>query len=119
MATFDYAKMAVTARRLLTRFGQSITISRTTGATYDPVTGVTTPGTTTAFTPKGVLLKYPDRLIDGTRILQSDRKLILDDTVAPEMSDKPLVQGEEWTIQDIMTVSPAGTPLIYEVQVRK
>lgn len=119
MADFDYAKMAATARRLLTRFGNPVTISRTTGGTTDPVTGVTTPGTTETFMPQGVLLKYPDQLIDGTRILQSDRRLILDDTVEPTASDKPVVQGQQWTIVDFMTVSPAGTPIVYEVQVRR
>lgn len=119
MADFDYAKMAATARRLLTRFGSTVDIVRETGGGYDPVTGTTTPGTETTYQPKGVLLKYPDRLIDGTRILQSDRRLILDDTVNPNASDKPVVQGEEWNIQDIATISPAGTPIIYEVQVRK
>lgn len=119
MADFDYAKMAATAKRLLTRFGSTVQIKRTTGGTYDPITGATTPGTETTYEPKGVLTKYPDRLIDGTRILQSDRKLILDDTVEPNASDKPVVQGEEWTVQEISTISPAGTPIIYEVRVRR
>lgn len=119
MADFDYAKMAATAKRLLTRFGNTVSIVRTTGGTYDPVTGAETPGTETTYAPKGVLLKYPDRLIDGTRILQSDRKLILDDTIVPVADDKPVVQGEEWNIQNIMTISPAGTPIVYEVQVRR
>ena len=119
MASFDYAKMAATAGRLLERFGKTVTITRTTGGTYDPVTGAATPGTPETFEPKGILTKYPDNLIDGTRIQMSDRKLILDDTVMPTMDDKPTIQGEEWTIKDIETVSPAGTPLIYFVQVRR
>lgn len=119
MGKFYYAKMADTAARLLDRFGSAITINRTIGESIHPVTGVVTPGSVTTFTPNGVLTKFPDELIDGTRILRSDRKLILDDTVAPLVTDKPVIQGEEWSVQEVMTVEPAGTPIVYECIVRK
>lgn len=119
MASFDYAKMAATARNLLDRFGATVQVVRVTGASTDPVTGMTTPGTTETFEPKGVLLKFPDRLIDGTRIKQSDRRLILDDTFEPTLSDKPVIEGQEWSLIEDMTVSPAGVPIVYEFLARR
>lgn len=119
MATFDYAKMAETAKTLLERFGSTIEITRTTDATYNPVTGASTPGSSDTFRPKGVLLKFPDKLIDGTRIKQSDRRLIVDDTLEINLNDKPLIQGEEWNLVENMTVSPAGVPIVYEFLARR
>ncbi|THD06109.1 hypothetical protein [Rhodanobacter lindaniclasticus] len=46
MTTFDYTNMAATATRLLTRFGTTLQLRRTTPGTYDPVTGKETGATT-------------------------------------------------------------------------
>lgn len=119
MATFDYAKMAATAARLLEKFGSTVTVKRETGGSVDPVSGVVTSGSQTTYSPNGVLTKFPDNLIDGTRIQASDRKLILDDTIAPLLTDKVTIQGEDWTLQEIMTVNPAGTAIIYECVARR
>ena len=118
MSTF-YSQMADTASRLITQFGQSITIKRNTGGSVHPVTGVVTAGTTASLTAKGILKAYPDNLIDGTRITKSDRMLILDDSQVPVMTDKITVQSQDWNIEDITTSNPAGVPLVYFVQVRK
>lgn len=115
--TFDYAAMATTARQLLAEFGQTITVTRTTGETIDPVTGAVTPGTDTTYSPKGVLRPFPNNLIDETRITTSDRELILDDTVEPQMGDVVTVGGENWNIQSIIGTKPAGVDLVWRVQV--
>lgn len=117
--TFDYAAMATTARTLLANFGQTVTIKRTTGGSTDPVTGVVTPGTETTYSPKGVLRPFPDALLDGTRITESDRELILDDTVEPEMGDLVTIEDEDWTIRRIIGTKPAGIALVWRVQVRR
>ena len=110
-----YGKMAKTANRLIKKFGAAITISRVSGESVDPVTGVVTPGTEELFYPFGILKKYPDNLIDGTSIKSSDRVLILDNTVEPLMTDTIV----DWSIESIETSNPAGTSLVYFVQVRK
>lgn len=114
-----YSELAAVSAELLAEFGQTITIRRTTAKVIDPVTGVvTTPGTVQDLTTKGVLRTYPDAVIDGTRITTSDRELVLADTVQPLLTDKILIQGEYWSVQRVETVSPAGTALVYKVQVR-
>lgn len=111
--------MAATALRLLTKFGQSITLARTTGSSVDPVTGTVTAGSDASVTTTGVLLKYPDSMIDGTRIIASDRRMIVSNEQVPDPSDKPTLNGQDWSIVNIETLSPAGTDVIYELQVRR
>lgn len=118
MSTF-YAEMAATALELLREFGTSVTLKRTTGASTDPVTGVVTAGTADDQTTTGLLTPFPDRLIDGTRILASDRKLILSPEVRPLMTDKPVIGGQQWSIVQIDTIEPTDTPVVYMVQVRR
>ena len=114
-----YSDLATTAKELLAEFGQTIIISRTNGATSDPVTGATTSGTVTNYYPKGILKQYKSNLIDGTRILATDRNLVLDDTVEPMMTDTITIGGESWTPIILGESNPAGTPLVYKIQVRR
>jgi hypothetical protein len=111
--------MAATALELLIEFGQSITLSRETGGSINPITGVVTAGTDVSVVTTGLIKPYPEKMIDGTRILSSDRELVLSNEAVPLPSDKPIVGGEEWSIVDIKTVSPAGTDVVYFVQVRR
>ena len=115
-----YNKMADVATKLLgvAKFGQEWTITRTTGEVIDDVTGAITPGTTATFTPVGVLTEYSNYEKNDTRIEAGDRKLILDDTVEPLLTDKLTLGSELWTIVDVQIKEPAGVPLVYMVQVR-
>jgi len=114
-----YYKMAETAKRLIDRFGQTVEIKRVTGEVIDPVTGVVTPGTEESFYPNGVLRPYRKSLIDGTRIQTNDLELVLDNTVKPLTSDEPRINGEYFTVVNVTSIAPGGTPLIYNVQVRR
>ena len=107
------------SKRLIAMRGQVVTISRTTGGSIDPVTGVTTPGTTVELQTKGILKPYKKDLVDGTRIQKDDQELVLNNTLQPLESDKPVINGEEYTIEHIEEINPAGTPLLYMVQVRR
>ena len=113
-----YDTMAATASRLIGKYGQAISIKRTTGGTIDPVTGIATAGTSSTLATNGILQRYPDSLIDGTRILTSDRLAILAPEVEPILTDKLTFGGKDWAIISIQTANPAGTPLVYFVQVR-
>ena len=113
-----YPSMAATASRLIGKYGQAMAINRYTGGTIDPVTGTETAGTTTSYPVQGILQRYPDALIDGTRILTSDRLAILAPAVEPVITDKLTFGGKDWAIASIQTANPAGTPLVYFVQVR-
>jgi len=115
-----YGKMASVATKLITKFGTTITLVRTTGGSYNPVTGVTVPGTAANVTAIGLVRPYPDATIDGTRVIAGDRELLLDATTQPLPDDLPQIGGEDWTIVNIKTVKPDdATPVVYFVQVRK
>lgn len=114
-----YDKMAATASRLVVKFGKSITIRRTTAGTFDPVTGTQTGDTTADLTTNGIEQKIDTKLIDGTRIQNGDRMFVFDKTQVPTVEDQIIVNSVPWSIVMVTPVSPAGTDIVYFVQVRK
>lgn len=119
MSEAFYNSMAATAAKLITKFGAVGEIKRTTGDSIDPVTGTVTAGTTVIYTPNTIVQKYADELVDGTRILSSDRMIILDNTIEPVSTDTITIRGANWSIVSIKESNPAGIPLVYFVQARK
>lgn len=117
---FDYARMQGIATKLLTDFGkpQHIQIKRTTGGTFDPVLGETTGATVNTIDLVGVVTRVPDKLVDDTRVLKTDRMVVIDFANTPRMDDELVIGGKQAQIVDIIEVSPAGTPLIYKVITR-
>ena len=113
-----YTKMASTASRLISKYGQSVLLIRS-GDTAHPVSGATTSGGGVNLKVSGTLQKYPDNLIDGTRIKASDRLMIIDGSKEPLASDLVKIDNQNWAIESIKTVNPAGTALIYFIQVRR
>lgn len=114
-----YGGMAATAARLINRFGAPVVLVRKTGGKSDPITGEVTPELDNSQITKGILKRFPDRLIDGTRIMSGDRTLILDSSVEPLMTDRPRIGGKHWVPVSIETVDPAGLPLVYFVHCRR
>lgn len=114
-----YERLNATVIRLLSTYGQDISIKRDVGKSINPLTGDVTAGTTSTLTSKGVLTRFPDKLIDGTKIKKSDRLLVLDSTNAVLLTDRFVVDSEEWSAVDIETIKPADTALAYRVQVRR
>lgn len=122
--TFDYAKTADTSLRLLTRFGQNVSLVVATTGAYDPAAGAA-PVTEKKETRKAVLLDF-DRinfgvtLQDGSRVMANDRRCLMDAKgSAPRIHDFVEVAGERFPIADIKTLSPAGTPILYDMLIRK
>lgn len=111
--------MAATTVALLAKFGTSVVLARVTGASTDPITGVVTPGSDASVTTTGILKPYKDSMIDGVRILASDRELVITNEQAPLPTDKPTLDGEEWAIVNITEMNPAGTVIAYKLQVRR
>lgn len=125
-----YDRMAATALRLIERFGQTATLSDTPEPDpddYDPVTGmgaaivpVTQPG-------QVILLDYTMQeagIINaaGSLVQQGDKKIMLAAkglAWPPTMTTTILADGLAWTIINIKTTNPAGTPLLYELHGRR
>jgi len=116
-----YSEMAEMATELITEFGTDVVITRETDEVINPVTGeVEVEAESTEYIAQGVKKKYPENLIDGTRITSSDRQLIIEASVVePLITDKITINSQDWPIVEIESVNPAGTPLIYILRVRR
>lgn len=119
--TYDYAKTAATALRLLTRFGATVTVSRETAGAYDPVTGTNAAGTTQTWTPSGLRLDYSQREIDGTLIKAGDQRVYMSAVAGldPQTGDTVTLGADVWRVVTSRTLAPAGTAVLLDVQVRR
>jgi hypothetical protein len=122
MATF-YDEMAMMALEMITEFGQPVTISKTELGEYDPETGGDTPGATIEQTAQGILLDFTGQEFQNNSLIkQGDKKLKIAAQGlewVPELLSKVVVQGRTWSIvPPLKEINPAGTPILYELQVR-
>lgn len=110
-----YANLRTSALATLTKFGKSITFSRTVSGGYDPATGGTTGDTTETATGVGVLVNYKNIEIDGTTILASDRKIIYSGE-EPQINDS----YSSWRVVAVNPIDPDESGnIVYICQVRK
>lgn len=121
--TFDYAGLRDnTALPLITKFGQTITISRIQAEDYDPVTG-SVDSNNTNFDVKGVLVDFMDSPRPFSMVEENDRKMIVESktlTSRPEIGDLiTLASGVQHKIKEVVPISPAGTDVIYICRVGK
>lgn len=120
--TFDYARAAITAERLIRKFGAPCAIRRTTveGANlYDPSSGTEV---ITDHAAHIVLTDYSNREIDGQRILSTDRKALVEPAIGIEPTTSDLLvaaDGATLTIVNVDLLRPATTTVLYTLQVRK
>lgn len=118
MSVALYTELSGTAAALIAEFGAPIPIERRTPADVDPVTGVTHPGFDQSYAPAGIVRDIPSSLIDGTTVQQGDRMLIIDASTEPRLTDRPLIDGERWSVVRIDASKPAGVAIVYRLQVR-
>lgn len=118
--TFDYARTVATADRMIERFGIAGTLRRPTssGTAYNP-----TPGTPLDYACRFVVSDYSAMEIDGTRVLATDKKVMLAKgslTVEPALSDL-LADGpsSSYRIVAIKPLQPGATVVMWELQVRR
>ncbi|QJI21920.1 MULTISPECIES: hypothetical protein [Pseudomonas] len=118
-----YSEMAATALEMITEFGQPVTITKTEPGEYDPDIGGEAPGASVEQIVQGILLDFTGlEFQNNSLIKQGDRKLkIAAKGLAwvPGLLDKVIAQGRTWSIvPPLKEVNPAGTPILYELQVR-
>ncbi|QOU08047.1 hypothetical protein IM720_15400 [Pseudomonas fluorescens] len=118
-----YDEMAVMALEMITEFGQPVTISKTEPGEYDPDTGGEAPGSTVEQVAQGMLLDFTGQEFQNNSLIkQGDKKLKIAAqglSWVPGLLDKVVAQGRTWSIvPPLKEVNPAGTPILYELQVR-
>lgn len=121
---FDYGRAEEVAQRLITKFGQTGAIRRTTGTSdpnntpWDPSDDV---ATTTDYACTLAVLGYATREIDGSLIQANDRRVYVSTeglTVSPGTLDRVVIGTAEYQIINVMPLNPAGTVVYYEIQAR-
>lgn len=112
---FNYAKLARTANKLITNFGAPVQVSRPGGVVRENGHEVIIPATT--FQIVGVLTEYKAHEIDGTRVLNGDLKFLARADVAVGVGDVLDVRGGKRVVNSA-PLSPAGSTLLYEIQLR-
>lgn len=121
----NYDKAAATSLRMLTAFGKSVTLRTFTLGTYDTTTGTVAEPTSADETRKAVILEFSRResgtmLRNGTLITSSDKRCLMDaNGVAPLLASRVVDGTTEYTIQDVKELNPAGTPILYDLVIRK
>ena len=118
-----YDEMAAMALELITEFGQPVILRDTVKGVYDPGNGKTGPDTVTERTAQGILLDFTGQEFQNNSLIKTgDKKLKIAASglaTPPTLLSKVIIQGKTWsTVPPLKEINPAGTPLLYELQVR-
>lgn len=119
---FDYSASAATAAALLGNFGQTVTLTRTSEPTYNPITGAYTPGGTTTASAKAFLLPVGDeagKQFGESGVVRVDDRKVIADAAFDEMTKITDAAGTVWTVVNAVALAPAGTAVLYKGFVRK
>ena len=135
MAKFNYAKTLATSIRLITKFGNPITMTRPYSASewnrvYDAVTETFTwtniaSGAVQSVEPEdvttvadGALVGISEELLANSIIKQSDSEILIVEIDEPQVGDTFLVNGKTYAFIANIPVNPAGTNVLYKIALR-
>lgn len=117
--SINYTGLAATAQKLIKNAGRAVQFyTPASGEVYDPISGTTSPGTPAVYIDGfGVKLSY--KHFEFNELVQAgDAKLIYSGT-KPSIGQYIDLDGETWRAQDVKPLEPAGTNLMYTVQLRR
>ncbi len=116
----NYNNLKNTARSLLAKFGQSMTLTKYLVGTYDATTGENS-STTSETTDIGVIMPYGDGLkaSENSLIKADDQQIFIQMATVPSVADKISVAGVVYDVVSVKAIEPAGINVLYELQVRK
>lgn len=116
-----YNDLSAEVMRLLSEFGQSVTITRSTPGAYDHATGLVVLTTSTQ-SGIGAVFEYKSgvTLFDGNLIQQGDKKLLLGavSLTAPIIGDIVIANGISYEIKSIKEINPANSIVMYICNIR-
>ncbi len=112
-------------RKLLKDHGQNLTLRIFSLGSFDTAT-LTQARTNTDYTVKTYLYDYTPNMIDGTSVLQGDRRAVLDsktstgtNTPEPKANDKIVGDGDAVNIVKVQKILSNGQVMCYLLQVRE
>ena len=126
---FDYSEIADVADEILEEFGQAVTLTHVEPGEYVPGTGITNTTTTQAGT--GAIFDYGIAQagiysVPGSLVQVGDKQLLLSPlttvggtlTIPVNGDTVTDIAGKVWTITRVKAVSPAGTAVLYDCNLR-
>jgi len=114
---FDYEKMQATALKMLKRFGEEYTFTRTTDGAYNPATGKTSQSTSN-FSKFCAIFDYNDRERTLESIQAGDRRVVAEQ-YSYQIGDKVSINSESYRVVSVEEINPSGTKVLSTLQVRK
>lgn len=102
-----YPRLAATAQRLVTKFGQTWTITRTTG-----------PGKTATRDAYGVQVGTIRHLLGDSGVDIGDTELLLEASANPVKAERISAGGQSFVIVQVEPIKPAAMVLAWRVWVR-
>lgn len=121
-----YDRAAATALRLLTKYGQTVTLRRITTGDYDPSTGSASQ-TTTDYTASAAKFDFDFRMsgmtfVPGTLIQSGDKQIFMSAHslgITPAPGDQVIIGVDTWPVMGVKELKPADTAVLYEILGRK
>lgn len=123
--TFDYAKTAATADRLLKRFGAASSLKRRAEGAYDPNTGSSTVTETEQPCTAAVFdfdLRLTGQMFAGQSVILAGDKLAYVSAVGvstPAPGDFLVFGGVTHSVIAVKRLAPSGIDVLHELQVRQ
>lgn len=107
---------------LLLEYGEEIILTRSVPGSYDTSTGQVGTPVETEYEGRGRIGHYHDRVVDGSRMLQTDRWMLFqptDDDVVPQEGDMiESSTAETYTVVSLRTRALDGDWIAYNLQLR-
>ena len=114
---FDYSRLKTKSAKLIKKYGQSFTFTRTTPGEYNLTTGKSI-NTESGYTKSACLFDYSDRdRVDGL-VEQGDVRLLAEG-YDYQVGDKVTIKGDIYTILNVSPIAPGDTTVAANLQVRK
>jgi hypothetical protein len=114
----NYAPLASTARKLISSAGKPVTLVRTSGESFDPVSGVSSSSSTTIFLGAGVETEFDYATRDQSMALQASKRLLCVNIPAPvPSSDRLTVGGVDYLVVRSAPLEPGTVTLLFDVWV--
>ena len=121
----NYEAIRIAAAGKIRQSGKRVTWRTSTAGTFDPVTGLTTGAAASDMTLYAVETFFSQADIDGTVVLQGDRRFMLaavDLTGAaiaqPSAGDKLIVSSSTLSVVAVKPLAPGDVAVFYEVHCR-
>lgn len=114
-----YGGLAKTTAGLVAKFGGPAVLRRLAVGAYDTNSGVAAaPPTDVPVTAAVLDFSAGQTYQRGNLIQGGDKRVLLDSSEVPNLHDRFVANGVEYTIVSIGEVNPAGTSVLFDLHIR-